>query len=856
MPYFHPYYFENLKKQILKISGFTNLIPANCRTISLLIENKTKQKISETTLKRVFGFAFSKFQPSLFTLDVMAKFCDYRGWNDFCDSQEELTIKTSEPEPTKNTLGQNASKITQFTLQALKNKSGIPYYQTIKRQFLDDHFSLFLSGKYNATILAAPAGYGKTIGLCHWIEERLSLKTAKSNEGTILFFSMNALMNVFFTGRDLNEWLLALLGYSSDQDITSFLEQKQRNKGYFFLIIDGLDDYTFKNDQFHLLLSQVMDIFSFYKHYPWFKLVLTMRTATLINYSYFFEYNQPNWFKGFVTHEDEVTNVPMFNISEVKRLCIKINPNTTHLVDIEIVKKINYPLYFQFYYKNQKDDFTLKKIDQFHMYEVIATFILNKIYLGPNSAEKILLINALWEKMDLKNQTYTIDKLDFEVQIKQYKYAYHELLSIGYIKEVNNSSNLNYLTQISFSNNDFLAYTIAKKMLDNNDLTFNEYLVSSINNLFQHNPIKLYILKWCIIYALKSGQSIDFELLYKVGLNPNEKSDIIIFLGDLFKKEFSASKNSDSVNQLFMSSYSSGIFNYFLGLEFINPEYKKALSSLMNLGLGTKGKILLHCSLALIAIMELDINQLEDQINNLKKFPPEDYESFPINPFTCLETVYYYLKYGIVKQEAFVALTKFYFNPTRNNNNDVSNKSTNDVLYLLGLYTLTLCKKPNKILKLANAINKVNNKKENDFHIGYLFLLKIITAESTLALNKTEEGLKLYHDISEVYHQHKKDYTPFMRASFYLLQLKVNTHTAKHDDIFGSIQSLLNLAEQNGYKLIKLNCLIFILEHQASLKVNTDFYKLIYHDFIKIIRESGLRSESFVNSNDIIANFG
>lgn len=850
MPYFHPYYFENLKKQILKIAGFPNLIPANCRTISLLIENKTRQKISETTLKRVFGFAFSKFQPSLFTLDAMAQFCDYRSWNDFCENQEEQTTQSPHIDVTKNTLAQNASKITQFTLQALKNKSGIPYYQTIKRKFLDDHFNLFLNGKHNATILAAPAGYGKTIALCHWIEERLALRTAKSNDDTVLFFSMNALMNVFFTGRDLNEWLLALLGYSPDQDIGAFLDMKQKNKGYFFLVIDGLDDFTFKNDQFHLLLSQILDIFSFYKHYPWFKMVLTMRTATLINYSYIFEYDEPNWFKGFITHEDEVTNVPLFNISEVKRLCVKINPNTTHIVDIDIVKKINYPLYFQFYYKNQKDDFTLKRIDQFHMYEVIATFILNKIYLGPNSAEKILLINALLDKMDFRNQTYTINKIDIDPQIKQYKYAYHELLSIGYIREVNTSSNLNYATQVYFGNNDFLAYTLAKKMLDNNGLHFNEYLISATNNLFQNNPIKLFIIKWCIIYALKSGQSIDFELLYKAGFDPNEKSDIIVFLGDLFKKELSASRNSETSNQLFMTDYSVGIFNYFLGLEFINPEYKKALTSLLHYNMCNKGKILLYCSLALISIIELDVNQLEEQLNNLKKFAPDEYDVLPVNPLTCLETIYYYLKYGIVKQEAFIELTKFYFNPDRTKN--PNDKNSNDVLYLLAVYTLTICKKPNKILKLIHAVDKAHTKKPNDGHLGYHFLLKIITAETTLALGKIDDGLKLYHEISELYHAHKKSFTPFMRAQFYMLQLKVNVQAAKSDDVFNGVQSLLNLSEQYGYKLIKLNCLIFILENQASLKMNTDFYKLIYHDFIKIIRESGFRGESFITNNSIL----
>lgn len=850
MPYFQPHYFENLKQQILNISGFTNLIPANCKTISLLIEEKTRQKISETTLKRVFGFALSKFQPSLFTLDAMSKYCGYRSWSDFCDNQEEVVSKTTATDPHKNTLSHNASKITQFTLQALKNKSGIPYYQTIKRKFMDDHFDIFLNGPYNATIFAAPTGYGKTIALTHWIEEMLASKVTEKNEDIVLFFSMNALMNVFFSGRSLNEWILALLGYAPEQDMAQLLESKQRNQGRFFLIIDGLDDYTFKNDQFQLLLNQVLDIFSLYKSHSWFKLVLTMRTATLINYSHLLDYDHPEWFKGFVTHEDETTNVPLFNISEVKRLCVKINPNTTHVVDADVVKKINYPLYFQFYYKSHKDDFSLKKIDQFFLYELIATFILNKIYLGPNSVEKILLINALWEKMDMKNQTYSIKKLAVESSIKQYKQAYQELMSIGYIREFNTSTSLNYESFIYFGTTDFLTYTVAKKLLDENDLIFNLKLIESINLWFPDNPIKLPVLKWCIIYALKSGQSVNFELLYKARLNPNEKSDIIIFLGDMFKKEFNNSRNSESVFHHFHSDHNAGLSNYFWGLEFINPDYKKTLNNLLNYGLSNYEKILMHCSLAIISIIELDVNQLEEHLAHLKRFSAEDYQEFAINPLLCLDTIYYYLKYGIVKQESFIDLTKFYFNHS-NTNINTAGKYPQDVLFLLGVYTLTICKKPNKILKLINAINHTYQG-SNDFQYGYHFLLKIVTTEATLALNKTDEGMALYDKISQDYNNNKKDYTPYMRAAFYLLRLRVTFISDPEQDIFDQIQLLLHLAEQYGYKLIKLNCLIFVLENQASLKINTDFYKLIYYDFIKLIRESGFRGESFVDTNNIM----
>ena len=192
MTIFLPQYFELLKTTVLTQSGLTSVTPCDCRTVSVLIFNKTKQSLSETTLKRVYGFAFSKFKPSLFTIDVMAKYCGYAGWDDFCEKQEEHVINTTDSNTNWETLKQHADKITNFTLQALKNKAGIPYNLTIKRQFINCHFDEFLKDDYTATALCAPAGYGKTLALCHWIEDKLAAGARGENNDIILFFSSSA----------------------------------------------------------------------------------------------------------------------------------------------------------------------------------------------------------------------------------------------------------------------------------------------------------------------------------------------------------------------------------------------------------------------------------------------------------------------------------------------------------------------------------------------------------------------------------------------------------------------------------------------------------------------------------------
>jgi hypothetical protein len=349
-----PQYYEILKTTVLAASNLAAITPCDCKTISAKIFNKTKQSISETTLKRVYGFAYSKFKPSLFTIDVMAKYCGYQNWEDFCFKQDQTTVNPNDTSTSWETLKLNAGKITSFTLQVLRNKSGIPYNQTIKRQFIDEHFSEFLSGGYTATIVSAPAGYGKTIALCHWIEERLFLNATGKTNDIILFFSTNALMNAFLSGHDLNHWLLALLGYSADSDIAALFDNEQKKGGNFFLVIDDLDEYVYKPEQFKLLLNQLLDIFSLYQMTSWFKIILTMRSASWINNKHDINTGDNRWFKGFIGNEQWATNVPLYNLHEIKELCLNINPDAKDFVSVDLANNFNHPLYFQFYYKEHK----------------------------------------------------------------------------------------------------------------------------------------------------------------------------------------------------------------------------------------------------------------------------------------------------------------------------------------------------------------------------------------------------------------------------------------------------------------------------------------------------------------------
>src|ERR1700761_576347 len=81
--------FNQLKENVLVTAGITQILPSECKSLSESIFLKTNMLISTTTLKRIYGFAYSKFNPSAFTIDAMALYCGYKNWGDFCDKQEQ-----------------------------------------------------------------------------------------------------------------------------------------------------------------------------------------------------------------------------------------------------------------------------------------------------------------------------------------------------------------------------------------------------------------------------------------------------------------------------------------------------------------------------------------------------------------------------------------------------------------------------------------------------------------------------------------------------------------------------------------------------------------------------------------------
>jgi len=77
--------YEDLKDKVLQKIGVTSVLPHHCKLIARDIYEITQKHISETTLKRFFGFATKNHKFSSYTLAAL---------NSYADSTCQVSITT------------------------------------------------------------------------------------------------------------------------------------------------------------------------------------------------------------------------------------------------------------------------------------------------------------------------------------------------------------------------------------------------------------------------------------------------------------------------------------------------------------------------------------------------------------------------------------------------------------------------------------------------------------------------------------------------------------------------------------------------------------------------------------------
>jgi hypothetical protein len=143
-----------LKSSIMQKLGIRAITPGDCKRISMEISKSLKKNVSETTIKRLFGFAETKHQFSRFTLTTLLEYVEQAD-NLQLVKPEFADLNTKELNGNRDQLHNKSLTITSCTLKRIRNRSGLPYEMTINRKFAENDFNEFFKSNYRFTCFIA-----------------------------------------------------------------------------------------------------------------------------------------------------------------------------------------------------------------------------------------------------------------------------------------------------------------------------------------------------------------------------------------------------------------------------------------------------------------------------------------------------------------------------------------------------------------------------------------------------------------------------------------------------------------------------------------------------------------------------
>ncbi|PTS98050.1 hypothetical protein DBR11_15900 [Pedobacter sp. HMWF019] len=483
---------DELKSLICFKAGLNHVTPADCKRISIDIRKEFDKNVSETTLKRLFGFAAMKFTFSRYTITAL---CEYAGKPEYIKSLAEGGTHFEGKEDIWKKVSCHADRITRITLKNISCRSGLPYQATVSRVFAEHAFEEFCDGRFNFMAFVAPPGYGKTILLSQLVDKYFSDKEAIYKGYSVLFVKAKLFLTHNKTKLQFENQLKALLGFANHSrklfDLLS--DQSSKEKRKLILIIDDYNECLV--DFMNRLIPGFMKIILSVSPEDWKSLNRRLKIPAY------------------------VSPVPLLNQNEVDQICSNLGVFT---VEPELFGLLKFPFYMPFYYQfkmeNKNDQHNRVVIYQ----EVIARFIKEKIYQSNNYTEKILFLKKLVQQMGYGVQQDEVNLDLFGVELMVFKNAYDELLIDGILVED--------LKTIRFLDKNVFEYFLFIELLEQFNLNADLIFLRFINRVYGGSQREFALLKWSIRYMVKTGNPNAEEYIYRLELEGTEKKEIKMLL--------------------------------------------------------------------------------------------------------------------------------------------------------------------------------------------------------------------------------------------------------------------------------------------------------------------------------------
>jgi hypothetical protein len=811
---------NSLIGKVLSKFGKLSITPADCKSLSDAVLADTKKTISETTLKRLFGFARRSFDFSIYTLDTLAEYIGHSNWESFYNDNAREFAKTSgEFDDKWASLKKTCSKYSGYTLQTIKNSSGIPFTETLHREELTGFVKKFLQTNQSIAPIVAPAGFGKSVGMAHTVLKLWEGEDPLLPNDICCFINLHQVQTIALYKHSLTEWLSKYLHLLYDE-IASLVASRPKD-ARLVIVIEGFDEKTFSSDKLKLIYGNMIEFINYNNKFNWIKMILNLRPAAWAKLVH--AYLTPSFFHSRVfidnsyPNENSIHHTLPFTPAEIKKLFIAngINRTISDIFSKDFFDLLSYPKFLDILLTVIPRDSISSQSEETLIYRIIDTDARYNSQFDTHASVKVRIIDkVLAPRIEGTLPDANSDWLFVKDNLTTS--AYNQLVDDYIIVEERNyrGSHPNS-KQVKFSSKFLELYFISLSLLKKNNHKVSTQLTDTIFANPNLQSSRLPVFKWYLLQALYDNNATAIqEIFNSTHVSPATKLQFFEFLVNL-------SDNNDAQRKLIetllvKNDFIEQFFAQGLLYNHIGAANNKLLLTLFSLAPEEKWK---YCSLVLLflnAMLHLQTFHAEAYLREYRKLARE--EDMPqINFAREVMTISLdFARYDIISEQLPEILRSF-------TDDVLENRSTGNCMIhlnmILAVYGLLYMESFQELHRFAIAL-QVGLTPEQKEAYGFIRTLSDYAGKYAILMNKGIDSLTARKATEEIVLKENSipETDVLNKTLFYLLSARYYEKKKNIPQCVAFAQKASKLAGANQLHLFSL--LSFRILKQAYIHSN------------------------------------
>lgn len=836
---------NELKSYVIAKSNLKNIDPSQCKMISDLILCETKNYLSETTLKRFFGFAQTAHKFSLFTLNTLSQYVGYYSWEIFCDAYIE---KESVSINTWNDLKLRIQPFNQIALIKQKNKLGIEFNHTLERMFIYPDFEYFLKSDFMFNTIAAQVGMGKSTLLLHLTNHFFLSENAKYKEDIVIFVNRSNIQFAVNKSKIINQWARNIFNINDFTNIINyFIENPSEVKGRIVLILDGLDELISKPENFKIFNNFLSGI----EENTFLKVLISLRTSNWIhlkqkiNSSAFLN---KYWYKSIFFDAKESYNLPKLTHTEILNVLSKIEQKSIYENDIynSLLQQFKTPFWLNVYADIKRTNSDLDLEDPLLSYEMTSYYLQQNIFLTSKSTEKVFLLKKISELCSEGLNGLRVDKEKVIELINNYSDIYDELLQLGILVEQKRYSTTIPTEIIKFSHEEIYIYFSFISFVDNAKYNINKDFFNNIIKTYSKDSTsRISILNWAIRFCVKRNQIRELKNIFNLQFTNKEKNQAFDFICNVIRYELN--RPLSKFDKLPIDRDLTDLLAFG---DIYSLNYKKTIEAVSQNVSNLDCSIIIHLLECNIAIVELDKKSLNKTLKLLKLNYQTLEDNFTFNPYELYQ--YFNLSLDKKKHNPEILnkkIEKLYQQINESKPQRNKDLSIEDIIsYRMCVNVLFSQKKHEECINFILAITK---KYPNIFlarNSHYSTYLLLTLSNTLLMLGKLKPANKIISHIEKLIADESTYITSYLKGSFLCLKSNYNFKSNNHEITLKSANEAAKFASQHNMKIYEI-CMNLLKIELLQKTENTEEVSTLISDYFTLMNNQNVDMPGFVNFN-------